>query len=542
MNVPIQTDSITPPLARKPVPNSAALEMPEAAFALVFLELAEADQGEGGGMAFLTPNGTLETLSEEGSESLVDFDGPAPGDVIQLDQSNGETADIHKPPSEDTDGPDGFKLPVSASVLHGYFPESQNAIAKLDLATSTSKAPPFLGSEAIDIAYSSVKAGQTITNISQFQPGSEKQFMIQSAPDHNLKDVPKAAVADLGKFGVAPAIKPAAKAESMAPNLAQEGSFELGPSERRAVTTPDVIVSAMQKRNELPSGQSSLFKWTSGVQGTEKPLQYGRHPLPEGAQVSGSGQGLRKIAAPETNQNSLTQPDEPAPGTARNDLATSVRPSGGRLSTVSAKVSTPQIPQTDEHRTQGIPVQQEPVQVLGQSQITGTQFLASDDNLASSGSGLQHGIEVSGVPLVQGVGGTIDSSFRAANLKFPRVVQQLIDAMPKRLNQPVEIVLNPEELGKVRMTLTGNETQISVSIHAERVETIDLMRRHLDLLTEQYQALGYSDISFSFDDQQEQHQDSEAPSEQSHFSDSEESNQPSMTTQNVSTTGIDIRV
>jgi len=42
------------------------------------------------------------------------------------------------------------------------------------------------------------------------------------------------------------------------------------------------------------------------------------------------------------------------------------------------------------------------------------------------------------------------------------------------------------------------DTGISVLITAERPETLDLMRRHIDQLAEEFRNLGYEDIGFEF--------------------------------------------
>ena len=78
------------------------------------------------------------------------------------------------------------------------------------------------------------------------------------------------------------------------------------------------------------------------------------------------------------------------------------------------------------------------------------------------------------------------------------VAVQMADAMIKAQSNKVEIALNPEELGRVRMVLTSAETGVSVSITAERPETLDMMRRHIELLTEEFRKLGYEDIGFEF--------------------------------------------
>ncbi|WP_223428652.1 flagellar hook-length control protein FliK [Tateyamaria pelophila] len=66
------------------------------------------------------------------------------------------------------------------------------------------------------------------------------------------------------------------------------------------------------------------------------------------------------------------------------------------------------------------------------------------------------------------------------------------------LLNPVEIVMNPAELGRVRMTLTTTDSGIVVNILADRPETLDLMRRNITDLGESFSDLGYDDVAFAF--------------------------------------------
>lgn len=75
---------------------------------------------------------------------------------------------------------------------------------------------------------------------------------------------------------------------------------------------------------------------------------------------------------------------------------------------------------------------------------------------------------------------------------------QMAEAIVIAQNNKVEIALNPEELGRVRMVMSTSETGISIAITAERPETLDMMRRHIDQLAAEFRNLGYKDINFDF--------------------------------------------
>ncbi len=76
-----------------------------------------------------------------------------------------------------------------------------------------------------------------------------------------------------------------------------------------------------------------------------------------------------------------------------------------------------------------------------------------------------------------------------------RQIAEIAGGLP---NRPVDITLSPEELGRVRLSLSLTETGITVSLAAERPETMDLLRRHIDLLGQDFASLGFEDIAFDF--------------------------------------------
>ncbi|MCE8538590.1 flagellar hook-length control protein FliK [Ruegeria pomeroyi] len=62
----------------------------------------------------------------------------------------------------------------------------------------------------------------------------------------------------------------------------------------------------------------------------------------------------------------------------------------------------------------------------------------------------------------------------------------------------VEIALDPEELGRVQMNLKTRGDTLTLTIFAERPETVELMRRNIDQLSSEFRQMGYADVSFSF--------------------------------------------
>lgn len=80
----------------------------------------------------------------------------------------------------------------------------------------------------------------------------------------------------------------------------------------------------------------------------------------------------------------------------------------------------------------------------------------------------------------------------------PHITRQIADHIERAAHRPIEIALSPQELGRVRMSITANDGTITVNILAERGETLDLMRRNIDQLGQSFRDMGYDKINFAF--------------------------------------------
>ena len=84
---------------------------------------------------------------------------------------------------------------------------------------------------------------------------------------------------------------------------------------------------------------------------------------------------------------------------------------------------------------------------------------------------------------------------------LPRhVAAQLAEAVQRGAGpeRAVELTLNPAELGRVRISMAPGDGMIVVTVLAERGETLDLMRRHADILAQEFHDLGYGTAEFTF--------------------------------------------
>lgn len=124
-------------------------------------------------------------------------------------------------------------------------------------------------------------------------------------------------------------------------------------------------------------------------------------------------------------------------------------------------------------------------------------------SLEQAGEGGQHSE-------VFGVGDRMSSSSQIStphDLKTQQATQvassvghQIAVEVNKTQRGTTEIALNPEELGRVSLTMRALEGSVTLIISAERPETQDLMRRHIETLAQEFRSLGYSDVNLSFQD------------------------------------------
>jgi hypothetical protein len=77
--------------------------------------------------------------------------------------------------------------------------------------------------------------------------------------------------------------------------------------------------------------------------------------------------------------------------------------------------------------------------------------------------------------------------------------QQVADAVRQGFARgSIDVALHPEELGRVRLSFSPAEAGLTITIQADRPETLDLIRRHADLLGDDLRQQGFGTISFEF--------------------------------------------
>jgi flagellar hook-length control protein FliK len=91
------------------------------------------------------------------------------------------------------------------------------------------------------------------------------------------------------------------------------------------------------------------------------------------------------------------------------------------------------------------------------------------------------------------------------------IAEQIVVSVANDDSGTTEIVLDPEELGRVRLHMTVTDQTVQIVIAAERPETSDLMRRHLDVLQQEFRSLGFQSVDLGFSDDSRENPSNGAP-------------------------------
>lgn len=213
--------------------------------------------------------------------------------------------------------------------------------------------------------------------------------------------------------------------------------------------------------------------------GADAPVPLGQEPAPQGTGRAGEGDGG---AVPEAGRPGVERPYRPAGGEApatgaaspTRDAPSPMR--GMALSDSGASIlphtsSSPPDP-ANATTDASVPVQDTDLS----SQMT-------------AGADLRHGVLTAG---------------RADH--GPRIVRQAVTrfaaatgALPAMGEERrLEIRLDPPELGNLRMLLSMTDTGLALHVVADRDATLELLRRNMALLGEDFARLGFGTAAFSF--------------------------------------------
>ncbi len=79
-----------------------------------------------------------------------------------------------------------------------------------------------------------------------------------------------------------------------------------------------------------------------------------------------------------------------------------------------------------------------------------------------------------------------------------RLAHRIVETAVAAEGRSVDIVLGDDDLGSLRMKLVATEDRIALTFLADRPETRELLRRHIDTLAQDFRDLGYTSVAFDF--------------------------------------------
>lgn len=110
------------------------------------------------------------------------------------------------------------------------------------------------------------------------------------------------------------------------------------------------------------------------------------------------------------------------------------------------------------------------------------------------------------------------ASPQAANVQATGAIQQIVHASQQSNGaRRVEVLLDPPELGQMEISMELTEDGIKANLTAERQSTFDLLRRHSDILSNEFRDAGFDDVELEFGE----HADQRQPSDTEHPADND---------------------
>lgn len=356
-----------------------------------------------------------------------------------------------------------------------------------------------------------------------------------------------------------------ASAQVFIPPSEQSIVAGLGPNSRPVMPSqpPELIVSQQTTQNQaqpvVPTAQPALNageiqtrpqetgarlevarQQTPNAQVQPAPLADIPPPKPapiaqQALLVPGSSQGMDVQTGPAPNQavpvQSVSERQGPGPASLAGQVQSSlvsvpkdnnqpdkfVKPSATESekgSSVDAPTTQPKSPELSpgtQERTQNFrndatairPPDQQMAALVSEAQNAGRWSEGRDllPELGVAGPSGKSSSEAQGLPLL---------SARHDPAVARNIAAQIAEITPPSDKRPVDLTLNPEELGRVRLVFTHDKGHLMIFVNAERPETLDLMRRHIETLAQELKDLGYGQVSFGFEQSGNQTPDQQA--------------------------------
>jgi hypothetical protein len=321
------------------------------------------------------------------------------------------------------------------------------------------------------------------------------------SPGMTRRPAPLPAIAGADGIAVATGLgQPSGNGRSTVPALPVEAI----PVDRQAGRTPDagpaptaaaVVTAASPSPWVQPRDAAAMTSASAGAPAGMEPASH-RGALP-GEAVSGAPPAPATTAltgVPEARGVVLAEHGSaPAPGAA---VAASGRPVEAAARRLSAAAAVAEATSAAGGAVAAAAATQGPPPAAGPlSNQDASGLLFNPDMRGAEGP---TGIGTAPGPSAGGAAPGQAAAPQPAGTTPAALAPQLAVAAWRLPDGPVELRLDPAELGRVTLTLVPAEAGLHVSVQAERSETLDLLRRSIGLLEQELRDLGYANTGFSF--------------------------------------------
>lgn len=426
----------------------------------------------------LGPDGPPPSAPPEAAPSIVQRHGYVVPEPVKNGSNMAETPDSGENESDAIPPLFPVALPVAAQPILGA---DKQPTAEADVA------PQNMGPSALPGVAGGIDLSAPLLRGNRHESG-EGALKTGSIPPNNsnMPDI------DAPANAVSP--------HPVTPNGQTGPLLQMSPNKALATTPPLAAASAAITPAETAVSQPPVAAQTAMDARTVPPAQQGlaNQDKAFAPTVRDVAQSAPTPPAPATKTDASGQaPAMPLPATApapKSDMPTQSRPANPAQDPLSAKphplpeseaVASPDAQSAKEASPRPVQADAPPLRPFAE-----VQDPAPDENPNPAAA-------------VSGVDAPLSSSTSPPRLaplhSAPqRAMQHIAQALHHAPDGRLELVLTPHELGHLKMTLTPADSGISVTIHAERPETTDLMRRHIDMLGQEFRELGYSDVRFDF--------------------------------------------
>ena len=361
-------------------------------------------------------------------------------------------------------------------------PAGVNAMSPTPIAETTvvavAAAPPAMGKTWVAVAAAPLAMGESPVELDDKRPGDAPRTASKLPPP----TVPEA------KFQMATTAQTTPTVETARAPIAHvdtKNQFKVGTENDQALkptetnNVPSIPRIGEQAPSPLPAGSGHEKRGSIDTPAVKRAVT---NPEPS----------VILSKAPQAIETTIQAPKPALSNRMTDDTA-------GRLKAVQSELVRPATAPAAKPETPLLPMKQAATKAT--SEITSPSLEMREPVLSLSRSSLDVSFQVlSPQPVVAPISSLPPAApQQVAQAQTQALIQaQVVEAVRTSSNNDIEVRLEPEELGRLRIIMSPREGGMHVLVLAERSETLDLMRRHSDEFGGYLSDGGYKDAEIEF--------------------------------------------